>query len=471
MMPASRRAAALWIGAFIGLGGVLAFQYPDSYQQDGGYHFLHARWAWTHPELLVDVWSRPAFTFLYSIPAQFGYAWAKLFTVLVCAACAWQTWKLALALNLDRPSLSVPLLFLQPSFFLICSETMTEPVFALILIIALRLHFDGRITLGMIVASTLVLARPEGILVIAVWAGWLLLERRPRAWLPLLYLGTGGAAWWVAALVITGDPLHIAKSWPHNWSAIDSLYGRGPLLGYAARLPEIAGPLLVFPFLIGSWLAVRRGPRIFAAFAWGVFLLHSVLWAAGAFGSAGYPRYMVTVSPAIALLTLIGWNRIAERSQDLSTLTRRACVGIVLGVSLVFSVMYVDSWTASRDARAIEDARAAYLENPKPKRRFIWSHAFMAIQFDDDPRRAPPWKDRETNLKLIRELPAGTLVFWDGIFGPDWFFLTDADFTRAGFERLFSESYELRHRVRGLEVIGLGGIRRQEMHLLYKPVR
>jgi hypothetical protein len=320
----------------------------------------------------------------------------------------------------------------------------------------------------MLVASTLILSRPEGAVVIAAWAAWMLLER--RRWILLPCLGAGAAAWWLAALAITGDPLFIAKSWPENWSAIDSLYGSGPILGYAARMPEIAGPLLVIPFLVGSWIAARRGPRVLVVLAWGIFVLHSALWAAGAFGSAGYPRYMVTVSPAIALLSLIGWNAIADRSRA-SMRVGRFATAAVLAVSAIFCGIYVDSWTASRDAWAIEDAHARFLENPKPLNRIVWSHAYMAIRFDEDPRQAPRWKDRETNLRLIRDLPPGTLVLWDADFGPTWFHMTDADFARAGFDRLFSRSYDLRRRVPGMGRFGLGEVRKQEMHLLYKPVR
>ena len=202
-----RRAAQILLGAFIGLAGLLVFLYPDGHQQDGGYHFLFARWAWVHPELMVGVWSRPAFTLLYSIPAQLGYPAAKLFTVAICAACAWQTWRLANDLGVARSALAIPLLVLQPTFLLLSSETMTEPLFALILVLALRLHHSGRRVSGMVVASTLILARPEAVVLIPVWAIMVLLQRgdsRP-AWsrvrsLPCLAAGAG--AWWLAALAI-----------------------------------------------------------------------------------------------------------------------------------------------------------------------------------------------------------------------------------------------------------------------------
>lgn len=469
MFSLPRRAAAAWIGAFLALGAALVFLYPDSYQQDGGYHFLFARWAGSHPELFVDVWSRPAFTLVYWLPAQFGYPAAKLFTVLICAACAWQTWRLALDLNLPRPVLAIPLIVLQPSFLLIGIETMTEPLFALILVIALRFHCSGRRTAGALVASTLVTARPEGVLVLAIWAAWIFLDRRDsrpalRRALLLPALGAGGAAWWLASIAITGDPLHIPNHWPHNWTGVDGLYGSGSLLGYAARIPEIAGPLLAVPCVLGAVLAIRRGPRAPAVLVLAVFALHSLLWWIGGFGTAGYPRYMVTVSPAIALLSLIGWNAMADRIPMRAPAMRRWGSTAVLGISGLFSVFYVDCWTASRDTRAIEDAHGRFMSDPRPVRRFVWSHAYMAIRFDDDPRRAPPWGDREKNLRLIGELPPGTLVFWDAHFGPTWFFLTDADFQRAGFQRLVSRSYGLG----GL--LGAPQVRRQEMHLLYKPL-
>src|SRR5688572_24438696 len=172
------KAATIWIGAGAVVSGVLAFLYPDSYQQDGGYHFLFARWSWVHPDLMIGVWSRPAFTALYSIPAQLGYPAAKLFTVLLCGMCAWHAWRLAVDLDLGRSALAVPLLFLQPCFLLLSSETMTEPLFALILVVALRFQFGGRRIAAMLVASTLALARPEGFVLIAAWSAWILLDRR-----------------------------------------------------------------------------------------------------------------------------------------------------------------------------------------------------------------------------------------------------------------------------------------------------
>ena len=36
----------VWLAAATVVGVALALLYPDSYQQDGGHHYLFARWAW-----------------------------------------------------------------------------------------------------------------------------------------------------------------------------------------------------------------------------------------------------------------------------------------------------------------------------------------------------------------------------------------------------------------------------------------
>ena len=234
-------------------GMLMLFLFKDSCQHDGGIHYLFARWAWVHHELFVDVWSRPLFTLLYAGPALLGFRVARAVTVLVCLATAWQTYRLAEQLKLRRAPLAIALLFLQPSFFLFCADTMTEPLFALVFIIALRLHLAGRVLAGTFVASLFILTRPEGLFISLLWAVWVLRKnfgslpsalRTPHsAFIKLLPLATGMFAWWLASWLITGDVLFIKHNWPANWPFSGTIYGAPGLLRYPARLPEIVGPL------------------------------------------------------------------------------------------------------------------------------------------------------------------------------------------------------------------------------------
>src|SRR5262244_1498942 len=174
----SLRLVLIWLAVFAMIGTALVLLYRDADQQDSGYHFLFARWAHRHPQYFVGVWARPLFTLLYFPFAQFGYAAAKFFTVIICLATAWQTFRLARQIGFDRAEMAIPLLFLQPSFFLLSSTVMTETLFALLFVIALRLHLSGRIKAGMILASLLILIRPEGLFIGALWGVWVMTERQ-----------------------------------------------------------------------------------------------------------------------------------------------------------------------------------------------------------------------------------------------------------------------------------------------------
>jgi Gpi18-like mannosyltransferase len=77
---------------------------------------------------------------------------------------AWQTCRLAIDLRIAHAWVVIPVLIGQPTFFALFTDVYTEPLFALVFVLALRLHFSGRIKLGMFVASLLTLARPEGLL-------------------------------------------------------------------------------------------------------------------------------------------------------------------------------------------------------------------------------------------------------------------------------------------------------------------
>ena len=351
---ASRFQAYLWLVVCAAAGVAMAFLFDDSCQQDGGQHYLFARWAWVHHELFVGVWARPLFTSIYAFPALIGYRAARLLTVLICLAIAHQTWRLAEDFKINRAPFAIALVWLQPSFFLFCADNMTEPIFALVYVIALRLHHRGQpghsgwIKAGMIVASLMILARPEGLFFGVLWGVWVLLGVPPsggraeefgvppsggraeefgvppsggrasitkpfrlkavlQTLLQPLLLATGAFVWWLAALVITGDPLFIKHNWPANWPMTGTIYGVAGLYAYPIRLPEIVGLFLLPPFFYGLFhlLKHRRLCTLTSSFLL-FFILHTVLRAYGLLGSAGYPRYLVAISPAIALITLTG---------------------------------------------------------------------------------------------------------------------------------------------------------------------
>ncbi len=496
--------ALIWLAVLAAIGIALALLYRDADQQDSGYHFLFARWAHHHPQYFVGVWARPLFTFLYFFPAQLGYPVTKLFTVAISLITAWQTFRLAQQINFDRAELAIPLLFLQPSFFLLCSTVLTEPLFALLFVVALRLHLAGRIRTGMIVASLLILVRPEGFFIGVLWGLWVLFSgsrygtgsgsdlslpagaysgsdrslplpvpyRLPslKTAIQTLLLASGMILWWAAAWLITGDHLWIVHDWPPDWHATGKANGTGPIWRYVVLLPLIVGPLLIAPFVVGLRRLLKK--REFfcgvSAFLF-LFAAHSLMFWRGWFGSAGYARYFVCVSPAIALIALAGWNELAERRARWFNTARAPVAAIVLASSFMICACYVDSWPFTRDARAVEEMREWLARNDRPISRLVCSQAYMWIIFDRDQGEMPAFTaNREDNLALIRQLPSQTLVFWDADTGLKFYGLRGEDFEAAGYVSLRSQTFRLEGLFFRLPWNRFGGPRLQQLHLLYK---
>jgi hypothetical protein len=442
-------------------GVLLIFLFPGSPEQDVDYHFLMARTAWVDHSYFVDVWGRPLFTALFAPVALLGFIPARFFALAISLAAAWQTYRLASDLRISRPWLVIPFLLGQQTFFELYSNLFTEPLFALVLVIALRCHFSGRIKSGMLVASLLPLARPEGVFVCLFWGAWVAFDvwrlefgvRQLATWGhrsvhwrtvnrlgSIVILASGVVSWWFAALFLTSDPLFILHNWPATWHT--DMYGHGTFLSYAERSQEFAGVILIVPFVIG----LLRGFRSWnLSFTTGVFLvlflLHSIFVKYGLFGEAGFPRYMVSVAPAIAVLTLEGWNTIFS----IKTLRRFATVAgwLVIIFSVLQSVHYLDSMIWARDAIAV-DEMADRLEQQYPSLPgLVWSNGRMCIILHRDLKNSPPAANREHLVTLLENAPVGTIVFWDSEIGPNWFGTTSAEIENQGYKLLTSRHYSL----------------------------
>jgi hypothetical protein len=461
------------------LGVVLIYLFPGCPEQDTDYHFLEARSVWGNPTFLVDVWARPLYTAFYALPALLGFTAARFFAVGIGVAIAWQTWCLAGDLRLQRAWLVIPLLLGQPVFFELYPDLLTEPLFALVFAVALRWHLRGWTRRGMLAASFLPLARPEGVFLCLLWGLWVVSgngksvltlkafvdQRIVRAFPSTLMLASGVFLWWIAATCITRDPLFILHNWPATWH--QNVYGRGTLFSYSQRAVEFIGLALWVPFLIGLWskLPVRSWIPITSSFLL-LFLLHTLFRAYGLFGEAGYPRYMVSVAPAIALLTLAGWNTIAARIEKWPRFASRLIGATILVVSLLSNFLYLDSFLSARDPIAIREMSDWLNAHPQSFKRLVWSNARMCIVSGLTLQQSPSLgtSSHETTLSRLQSMPSGTLAFWDDHFGPDWFGLTAAEIESIGYKLIRTRRYSLP----GV-VVREGGDREVELSLLLKP--
>ena len=480
-MPAAvndtrRAVAALVLMALLGVA--LVFLFPGSPEEDTVFHFLMARTAWTDHYYFVGVWSRPLYTALFAFPDLLGFEAGRLFGVAIGVATAWQAWRLARDLEMERAWLVIPLLLGQPAFFELYPDMLTEPLFGLIFVIAIRWHLRGWGKRAMLLASCLPLARPEGFFLGILWGVWVLAEAaaanspRPlfqkieRAVPSTLILATGTAVWWLAALRVSGDPLYIEHNWPSQWH--QDMYGHGNIFSYALFAPAYTGLFLGIPFLAGLWQSLRPAtsslrPFLLLSSAFLLlFALHSIFRMYGLFGEAGYPRYMVSVASATALITLRGWNSLAARIAFRPRL-RTALAWGTLTLSIIMGFVFLDCLYWWRDAIAINDMTRWLRVHPVPYKRLIWSEGRMCINLGETLDTSPPVTTKgEATADLMRNAPPGTLVFWDDHLGIKWSGMTVPEIEKCGYRILQTRHYSLP---------GYTGIIPFEMQvtLLFKP--
>jgi hypothetical protein len=460
MNPGERRAATAWLGLAAATGIVLILLHPKSAEPDSGFHFLKARWAFDDPVMFVDVWARPLFQVAYAIPAQAGLLAARLFALALSLATAWVTFRIADRLGMARPGLAILFLFVQPVWLIYCHDTMTEPLFALGFAVALLLHHSDRRLMSMLVASLLPLARPEGFAIAVLWGVWTLAESslapaKRLARIPALAAGT--LAWWLAALIL--------HNWPAIWDPGSVVYGRGHPLWFVMCLPVIVGPIMIVPLIAG--LVSRRPPFTIVSSFLSILVLHSALWYLGRFGSVGFPRYLICVAPATALLALAGWNRIADAISRRDARVASWIGAAGAAASLLLAFWYADAQPQTRDGRPMAEMARRFHADPVSFDRFAWSHPHACIVFDRNPGENPNWTaHRDRNLELVRALPGGTLVLWDRHIGSAWYHLEARDFAEAGFVRRQAVDLYLPGRLPPL--FGMGAYV-QDLQLLYKP--
>src|SRR5687767_1923592 len=130
---------------------------------DACLHYLYAKYAFSRPAYLVDVWGRPVCTALYALPAALGgRLGVRVMSLLLALATAGATCRIARGQGVRRPALAFIFVLAQPLLFLHSFGEMTELPFAALLAFAFLAYQSRRWLVAALLVSLLPLARPEG---------------------------------------------------------------------------------------------------------------------------------------------------------------------------------------------------------------------------------------------------------------------------------------------------------------------
>jgi hypothetical protein len=270
---------------------------------DGIAHYQAAHYAPQKPELYLDHWSKPLFTLLASPFAQLGFPGMILFNVLLFVITAALLFAWAEKRNVYWAWLTPLLMLASVVYYDMVNAGMTEILFAGLAVATVYLFLQKKYMAGAILFSFSIFSRPEGMLILPVFAVFLATEKQ---WKMLPFLATGFVLYAIVGLFVFGDFLWYIHQNPYPPGT--SIYGNGKWHFFVLHAPLIWGyvPLAGFIggllFLLISLFGKNRREALRHLLLLVVPILvvlgvHSYIWWKGIQGSAGLLRVMATVAP------------------------------------------------------------------------------------------------------------------------------------------------------------------------------
>ncbi|MES2590361.1 MAG: glycosyltransferase family 87 protein [Bacteroidota bacterium] len=393
-------------------------------------HFLFSKYAFEHPENFLDHWAKPLFVLLSSPFAQFGFTGIKVFNCCIAALTVWLTYKTALILNYKNAWLAAIFLCFTPGYFIHIFSGLTEPLFALVVILGIYLSLSGRLWIAACTISFLPFIRSEGLIIIGVFAFYLIYTKQYK-YLPILL--TGHLIYSFVGAFYYHDLFWVFTKIPYANSS--GKYGSGTLSHFFIQLNYIIGvPLYI---LLGCGVVKKiielvsgKAPEhltlkgsetllLYAVF-FAFFTAHIVFWYFGIFESMGLKRVLICITPLAILIALKGFNFIADFFY-FNANRYRVMAGLLTGMVIIFpfvpnpaAVDWQRDLSPSADQNLIKQA-AKYIEGDFPGNTFIYyTHPFISLEMDRDPFN----KQNNSELKdwTIKKKSGHYLILWDNWF-------------------------------------------------------
>lgn len=292
---------------------IIRSQAGAGWEPDEFMHFLQLKTVFTNlPHNLdigISVWAKPLYTFPMAIVASLtngnnlipvqvvnsllilgvGVLVYKTLRRLGCGF--WVSWSMFVATNI--------------TFLLFRSSLsgLTEPIFTFVLMSAVYLFTTKQYLLSSLLVGIGVWGRIEGALFVLIWIVALYLLKLPRKHniQNFLALIVPAGLWNLVGFLSTGRLLYlVSNGYPVGESGI---YGYGSITYYLEGMLHLE-PLVLLLFCLcipliikylrnKSWHAVILASSSVAIF----FILQTIFWKFGLFGTAGLMRYFIAIMP------------------------------------------------------------------------------------------------------------------------------------------------------------------------------
>jgi hypothetical protein len=316
---------------------------------------------------------------------------------------------------------SVIMAITMPFVIQLSLSGLTEPLFALWLMVGIWWYFQDRYYLATAWISFLPLVRSEGLIVFCVIVIFLALRRQ---WLALLLLPLGHLV-----IGVLGYPIHKNITWvveqiPYTQMDGAAGYGIGKWSHFPMHMHEIIGEcnawLLAAGMLYGLfrllmyWFGRRKFQMhemwlIYGMFA-AYFLAHAIFWALGIFNSAGLLRVFIGVVPLMCLII----GRMLELCWSMCKLAwlKGAFALILLGLS-INSQPDLHNYKYSLQLQITQEVFKDYIDaHPECRNRTIFTEFVDAAYLMDIDFFNKNLFRTTTRLTSGSNIPSDALVFW-----------------------------------------------------------
>ncbi|MBR9859688.1 hypothetical protein GYB22_02865 [bacterium] len=397
----------------------------DSYN-----HYLISKYSWQHPKLLLDNWGKPIYSLLYSPLAQIGLKGLVALNILCLVGSALLSYRTALNLGIKYAFIVFVMVLLCPIFLDNVISGLTEPLSAFLLSLVLFLLSKKSNIAAAVVAGFLPYARSEGFVILALIIFYqIVIQKQYKS---LLFLLAGSVFFNILGWIIEGEPLWIFSSNPYlkvGFDASNNLYGSGPWYHYLRWSHIIFGYVGSLLLGIGAVFTVLRYfkfPKDFQkqqlfylilGILAGYYAAHSVLWWQGWMGSAGLIRVILVVAPCAAILAGLGLEILLQKSSKIIT---NLILLAVLGNFIYAPIKYYSykyPLDISSEQKLYTEMYTWLNQQDYEDRPWAYMYPYLSIIADRD-----PWNRDEHEELWKTSLPyykKGTILIWDGHFGPN----------------------------------------------------
>jgi len=406
--------AAGMLGSSLGEGG------------DSTTHYLYAKLSWQNPSYFFNHWAKPLFTTLSSPFAQFGIKGIMLFNILCTIAAAYMATCTAKVLRFNYYYLTGIIVITMPLLLPVTLSGLTEPLSALLIILAVYSYLNNKIVLSLLIASFLPFVRSEGLIIAGVFGALLLVEKR---WLYIPILAAGHLFYALIGWAFYQDFWWVFTKIPY--ATMSSVYGQGNWTHFINQLYFCVQPftfammLVALVYLLIEW--VQKGwkmhwPKVFLIY--GIVLAfvaaHSAFWALGIFNSMGLNRVLVSIFPLCGVMAMQSIHALTEKFNNQPKYANRFVVFFMSGI-LIFPLLnnpastnFKESIYANKQHQFLKDILMPYLRLNHPNTVYYFAETELGLFTGADIFKEGSWlyPGAEVSAKTMQK---GEVLIFDSL--------------------------------------------------------